>query len=262
MKRLFFLVMLFSVISLAFNFVSECLAIDDSIVLWLRFDEGKGDTVADSSKYKNDGVIHGAKWGDGKYGSALIFDGVNNYVEVKSTDNLQLSNKGLTLAAWFRTTEKARADLMIIEKGAWDAGEYALSYPGYANFRVRFQLFQIPGQKTAQIDSKSGVPELSDDKWRYTAGTYDAENHLFRVYVDGKLEEEQGANTHVFTPDDQSVFIGTRNNQGLYYNGYIDELLVANVPFTADQLKKHMENSLLAVAPVGKLATEWGKIKY
>ena len=262
MKRLLSQTTLFLTISFFFTFASATFAgVDEHIVLWLQFDEGKGDVTRDSSNYGNNGDIHGPKWVKGKYGSALLFDGVDDYVEVKSNDILQLSEEGLTLASWFKTEETARADLMIIEKGAWDPGEYALSYPGYANKRVRFQINQICGQKTCQIDSKSGVPELSDNEWHYAAGTYDAANQIFRVYVDGELEEEQGANPHVFTPDDQPVYLGTRNNQSLYFNGAIDELLVANVPFTADQLKKHMEGKFTSVHPAGKLATAWGKLK-
>ena len=262
MKSLLLLITLFLTISLLFTFVSATLAeVDEHIVLWFQFDGGKGDVAIDSSNYGNNGDLHGPKWEKGKYGSALLFDGVDDYVEVKSNDILQLSEEGLTLAAWFKTEETARHDLMIIEKGAWDAGEYALSYPGYANRRVRFQINQICGKKTCQIDSTSGVPELSDNEWHYAAGTYDAVKHVFRVYVDGELEEEQGANPHVFTPDDQPVYIGTRNNQSLYFNGLIDELLVANVPFTADQLKKHMQGKLAPVHPIGKLVTAWGSIK-
>ena len=262
MKLLLFLVMLFSVISLAINFASECIAmVDDNIVLWFKFDEGSGTIAKDSSIYKNDGTIKGAKWVDGKNGSALSFDGINNIVEVPSTDNLQLSDQGLTIAVWFKTTETARQDLMFIEKGAWDVGEYALSYPGYANFRVRFQINEICGQQTCQIDSTSGVPGLSDNKWHHTAGVYDAVKHTFKVYVDGKLETEQGAAAHKFTPDNQSVFVGSRNNQGLYYFGVIDDLLVAKVPFTDDQVKKHMDGVLFDVSPAGRLTTEWGKIK-
>ena len=262
MKRLLFPITLFLTISLFFIFVSASLAkVDEHIVLWLQFDEGKGDVAIDSSNYGNNGNIHGPTWAKGKYGSALLFDGVDDYVEVKSNDILQLSDQGLTLASWFKTEETARADLMIIEKGAWDAGEYALSYPGYDNRRVRFQINQICGKNTCQIDSTSGVPELSDNEWHYAAGTYDAVNHVFRVYVDGELEEEQGANAHVFTPDDQPVYVGTRNNQTLYFTGVIDELLVANVPFTADQLKKHKEGKFASVQPAGKLAGAWGKLK-
>jgi hypothetical protein len=254
--------MFYLVVSLFLISVSVALAdVDDNIVLWLQFEEGAGDTAADSSNYGNDGNIVGPEWTDGKYGSALLFDGTNDYVEVTSNDTLQLSEEGLTLAAWFKTEETAGHDLMIIEKGAWDAGEYALSYPGYANRRVRFQLFQIPGKETAQIDSVSGVPELSDNEWHYAAGVYDAVNSTFKVYVDGELEEEQGANARVFSPDDQPVYLGTRNNAGLYFNGVIDELLVANVPFTAQQLDAHMEGRLLPVHPAGSLVTAWGKLK-
>jgi hypothetical protein len=262
-KRLFFLIMLLSVISLAVNFASECMAlVDDSIVLWLKFDEGKGTIASDSSNYKNNGTIKGAQWVDGKSGSALSFDGISNIVEVPNADSLQLSDQGITIACWFKTTETAKQDLMFIEKGAWDNGEYALSYPGYANFKVRFQLYEIFGQQTAQIDSTSGVPALSDDKWHHAAGVYDAVNHTFKVYVDGKMETEQGAAAHKFTPDNQSVFIGSRNNAGNWYVGAIDDLLVAKVPFTDAQIKKHIDGTLADVAPSGKLATEWGMIKY
>ena len=200
---------------------------------------------------------------DGKYGSALLFDGVSNDVEVASTDELQLSDQGLTIACWFKTTEQTNSDLLLIEKGAWGTGEYGLSYPGYANNKVRFQLFEIFGQETNQIDSTSGVPELSDDEWHYVAGVYDAVNHNFKVYVDGILEVEQDAADHVFTSDDESVFVGSRNNAGNWYAGAIDELLIAKVALTESEIKSYMDDSVVvtAVGPNGKLAAKWGNIK-
>lgn len=269
MKSIFFQITLFLTIFLFFtsfltNF-AESAEVDENIVLWLQFDKGKGDTVIDSSKYGNDGEIQGAKWVEGKYGSALLFDGTN-FVKVESNDTLQLSEEGLTLAAWFKT-ESEGDDLAIIEKGAWDSGEYGLFYPGWTGnspggqSRFRFQIFQIQGKETPQIDSKSGTPELSDNEWHYGAGTYDAVNQVFRVYIDGELQEEQGAAPHVFTPDDQPVYIGCRNGQGNHFNGAIDEVLVANIPFTAAQLQAHMEGNLMPVYPKGKLTTVWGKIR-
>jgi len=114
-----------------------------------------------------------------------LFDGVSNDVEISSTDELQLSDQGLTIACWFKTTEQTSSDLLLIEKGAWGTGEYriyqyGLSYPGYANKKVRFQSFVIFGKETNH--STSGVPDLSDDEWH--AGVYAAVNHSFKVYVD------------------------------------------------------------------------------
>jgi hypothetical protein len=263
MKRSLFRIALSLATLLSFAFVSAALAgVSENVVLWLQFDEDGGDVASDSSQYGNDGQIVGPEWVEGKYGSALSFDGSNDYVKVGSTDELQLSEEGLTIATWFKTDEKAGQDLMFIEKGPWDPGEYALSYPGYANFRVRFQIYEIYGKESNQIDSVSGVPELSDNEWHYAAGVYDAVNSVFRVYVDGELEEEQGANPHVFTPDDQPVYVGTRNITGNWYRGAIDELLIANIPFTAAQLNAHMEGNLLAaVQPENSLSVTWGQIK-
>ena len=264
MKRLISLVMLFSVISLAFSLAPECsAAMDGNIVLWLQFDEGTGTVARDSSNYGNDGTIGGATWVDGKYGSALLFDGVSNVVEVPSTDELQLSDQGLTIACWFKTTETSNSDLLLIEKGAWGTGEYGLSYPGYANNKVRFQLFEIFGKESNQIDSTSGVPELSDDEWHHTAGVYDAVNHNFKVYVDGILETEQDAADHVFTSDNESVFIGSRNNAGNWYAGAIDDLLIAKVALTESEINSYVDGSVVvtAVSLAGKLATKWGSIK-
>lgn len=261
MKSLVFHVISLLILLLILNTGLKCQAkIDSDIVLYMRFDEGKGNITEDLSNYKNNGTISGAEWVEGKYGHALYFNG-NSFVEILSNDSLQLSNQGITIAVWFKTTETARQDLMFIEKGAWDPGEYALSYPGYANFRVRFQIYEIYGKLTNQIDSTSGVPELSDDKWHHAVGIYDAAKHKFKVYVDGKLETEQDANPHKFTPDNQSVYLGTRNRTGNWYIGAIDDLLVAKVPFTDEQIKKHMNGSISAVDFTGKLSTEWGKIK-
>lgn len=58
--------------------------------VWL-LDEGRGDVVKDLSENKNDGKIVGAKWVDGKFGTALEFDGAS-HVEIPasaSTDNLR-----------------------------------------------------------------------------------------------------------------------------------------------------------------------------
>lgn len=44
---------------------------EDDLALYLSFDEGKGRTVKDKSKHKNDGTLHKAKCANGKYGKAI-----------------------------------------------------------------------------------------------------------------------------------------------------------------------------------------------
>lgn len=53
---------------------------DDRLVGEWHFDEGSGNIAKDSSGNGYDGIIHGATWVDGKFGKALSFDGVDDYI--------------------------------------------------------------------------------------------------------------------------------------------------------------------------------------
>src|SRR5690606_7026992 len=54
-----------------------------------RFDAGSGTTVADASGHGNTGTISGATWTtQGKFGSALVFDGVDDWVTINAASSL------------------------------------------------------------------------------------------------------------------------------------------------------------------------------
>jgi len=69
---------------LAYN---EILPEGNTSALW-HFNEGEGNILSDLSGNGNDGVVHGANWTDGVMGSALEFDGVNDYVEFPASDRV------------------------------------------------------------------------------------------------------------------------------------------------------------------------------
>jgi len=65
------------------NFKPQKLDADFPVpVLHMKFGEGKGNIAYDSSPHGNHGTIHGASWVRGHTGSALSFDGVDDYVSV------------------------------------------------------------------------------------------------------------------------------------------------------------------------------------
>ena len=64
------------------------------------FNEGQGSAVADASGRGNPGTISGAAWSDaGRFGKALTFDGVDDWVTVPDTNPLDLAT-GMTIEAW------------------------------------------------------------------------------------------------------------------------------------------------------------------
>ena len=73
-KAILVLSFLFS--TLMFCLVAQASLDDKSLVLYLSFDEGKGDTAKDGSKHGHEGkLINNPKWVGGKFGGALEFDG-------------------------------------------------------------------------------------------------------------------------------------------------------------------------------------------
>jgi len=73
--------------------------IDGVVGAW-HFDEGNGTFAHDTSGEGNDGTIYGANWTDGKFGKALSFDGVDDYVEVPDSAELRPGTGEFSVFLW------------------------------------------------------------------------------------------------------------------------------------------------------------------
>ena len=87
-----------------------------------------------------------------------------------------------------------------------------------------------------------------------------------RVYVDGELGKEQVAAPP--TPNDRPFTVGGGVNGAFPFNDcMVDELLIANVAFSQEDIQKIMNlgivkgTGLFAVSSAGKLTTTWARIK-
>jgi hypothetical protein len=74
------------------------------LVAHYNFDTGKGDVLPDASGNENNGKIHGATWVTSPRGQALHFDGVDDYVDCGSAENLNIRGD-FTLTAWVRAED-------------------------------------------------------------------------------------------------------------------------------------------------------------
>lgn len=70
----------------------------DGLVLWLGFEEGKGDTVYDSSPYHNDGIVRGGSWVKVPSSLWLYREVMDRYIRALTQDKLavMLSAFGLS----------------------------------------------------------------------------------------------------------------------------------------------------------------------
>lgn len=81
---------LFLMSMLSSAFITQLVAAlpNGSLVGLWHFDEGTGSTASDSSGNGNDGTLSG-----GKFGNALIFDGVDDYVHIPYDVSLDITGE-------------------------------------------------------------------------------------------------------------------------------------------------------------------------
>ncbi|MHC4494231.1 MAG: hypothetical protein ACYSYM_00240 [Planctomycetota bacterium] len=104
-RQLSYLISFVLVLALATTSVGQDIA--EGLVGYWPLDEGGGTTTADASGNGNDGTLNAPKWDAGKFGSALNFDGVDDYVDLGNPPILDFGTGDFTVSAWVKTTVPA-----------------------------------------------------------------------------------------------------------------------------------------------------------
>lgn len=237
----------FMIVSLMFTNIANAEFDPKTVVgIWL-FDEGKGNTAADASENGNDGKLeNNPKWiKDGKFGSALEFDGNESKGHVL-VGNLGLSG-AVTVVLWAKPRDAANDDRLISN----------LSGPTNPAFAIRFQgeAVDIWGRAWKPV-----IPKFDDNKWGHYAFVLDGEGNA-TGYYNGK-EGDTVVDTYIFT--DIGIGATFLHQWGQYYSGVFDEIAFFSVALAEDDVNILMTRGLksaLAVYPAAKLATTWGNLK-
>jgi hypothetical protein len=211
------------------------------------FDEGTGTTASDSSGNGNSGSIVDATWVAGKYGQALSFNGVSNYVVFSDTQDLRLTTTNFTITAWVKYQSGTWA---IVSKGygAHTANGYVMDVSGGA-IRMRIN----NGVGSPVIVQSSAIPIGT---WTYVAAVMDRSGNG-QIYING-------------VPSGAPVSISSKNNIGntepFYigrygtvsdFSGTIDDIRVYNRTLSAAEIQTAFQGNpdtpanILAKIPKG-----------
>ena len=235
----------------AMTSVSYAREIDKSLVLYLPFDEGKGDEAKDASEYGHDGeLVNDPKWVDGVIGKALEFDGtVGNYVQVPITDELQLLEV-FTAEFW------VKRDASQIREWNYMVAAGSLKWAIIYNQNQNVYIYSDSGGWGQRI--VTDVP-LTED-WTHIAATYNIKKEV-KLYFNGE-DAGTGPKPGVVAPIDGSIMVGARHPGQEFFTGIIDEVALYNRILDLDEIKRDMEAvGGAAVLPKDKLTTTWGRIK-
>ena len=197
------------------------------LVVWYRFDEDVGNTVVDET-LRNNGTSHNNPvYTSGKYGKALQFNGVNNYVNRPTVSGLSTSMLSFTF--WAKQLGTANHFMHPI---AIFGGHRATIYVIPNTFTYAYKFDDISGTRY------EGSIGTLDDNWHFFAVVFDGSR--LRIYIDG-VERVNIVASGAIRKIDDSLFIGTTGSGSTpnhnWFLGIIDEVKIYNRPLREDEIK-------------------------
>jgi PKD repeat protein len=209
---------------------STGMTVSDSAKLGLvaayNFNEGSRTIVLDVSGRNNSGTLAGGvAWtNQGKFGNALVFDGVSGVVTIPDSDSLRLST-GMTLEAWVKPS--------IVDNQWRD-----VIYKGDDNYYL--EASSTNGGKPAgraSLHHVYGATALPVGAWTYLATTYDGATLRFYINATEVSSIVIGAGI------DMSAYplqIGGDALYGQYFHGVIDEVRVYSRALSQTEIQQDM----------------------
>ena len=202
------------------------------------FDAGSGSTAADASGRGNVGSISGASWNaGGRFGSALSFDGVNDWVSVPDASSLDLTT-GMTLESWVRPSALGGWRTVVFKERPGGV-VYGL-FADQAGSRPSGQVF-IGSERNAV-----GKAALPLNAWTHLATTYDGA--VVRLYVNGALAGSTSV-TGAMAASTGVLRVGGNSIWGEWFAGLIDEVRVYNRALSAGEVQQDMATAVSGSPP-------------
>ncbi len=199
---------------------------------WSRFWLRHGSTAYDSSG-DNDGNVCGATWTTGKIGSALSFDGQNDYVSVPHDASLDITGD-ITISAWVYITQGGLYQGIVTKCVGAGGQNNPYDFRTETSAQPHLTLVRADASGHERVYSSVG---LSLDDWHHAL--IRVENKVPDFYVDGDITGKSGDTTFTKTPTGNTnpTLIGRRAD-ALYFNGKIDDVRIYDWALSAEEAEE------------------------
>lgn len=206
--------------------------LDSGLAGYWKLDDGSGTSATDASTNGNTGTLtNGPTWTTGQIGSAVDFDGNNDYIVLPSAFGDFGSTADFTLSSWFRNTN-ASADTDIIfnkEAGAADWINFGLNSSHQAG------LYCATGG--GNLYNEFSTTTYNDSLWHHLVASRSLSGTAVTIYVDGVAVKTSTGLTACTFSKNLSTSLGTYKIGAAHlFKGDIDEFRVYNRALSADEV--------------------------
>ncbi len=223
MKKALFLIQIIAVVIMPLICYAQCVTPPGGMVGWWPGDSNADDLIGGN----NGTLMNGATFASGMVSQAFSFDGVDDYVNIGNTS--QLNPSTITVDTWFYATDiTGQLYPPLVKKSSGNDG-YALEID-QTNFRIRFWVY-ITG--TGWVSSVA-VP-ISTNTWYHVAGTYDGSNII--IYLNGQPQGSPVNVSGTIAPSPSPLNIGRDPlNTNRFFEGRIDEVEIFERALSAPEI--------------------------
>jgi len=206
-----------------------------------RLDETSGSAAADE-RGRHDGTLHdfatdGTQWIEGMDGGALLFDGVDDYVEIADYAGVT-GTRPRTVTAWVKLSERPYSEQVIAAWGEPTAGNYWLLAVATGG-KLRFDC-----QDGYAISAAAGV---NDTKWHHVAVVLDPTIARsprvsdVKLYIDGQRQAVfEITERDIDTKATEHLRLGAGHSptQNRHFNGIIDDVRLFDSALSAANIRR------------------------
>ena len=211
---------------------TNALDITSGLLAAYAFDEGTGNSTADSSGNSRTGSLHNTSWStDAKFGKALSFNGSNSssYLSA-SAAGLPATNAPQTISLWVSLSSRSSATLSVVSLA--DKTQAVSVQLGFKDSR--------PGvwqKNTGWLVTGNQLPSRT---WNYYAYTFDGKTHRFYfngTEVSHSTITPQGATVNIME-------IGRGLGNAEYFKGILDEVRIYNRALSDAEIHAVMDTAV------------------
>ncbi len=211
-----------------------------SLILSLSFEEGSGDKVFDSSGYGHHGVLYNEPiWVDGKFGKALKFDGVDDYILIDGMDDFY--RKPFTIVFWFNTTESGTTWEKVFMS---QQNKFAV-FLNRDNRLVSVRGY-VSGTWSVLAETTTSVFEFN--RWNQLLIVWDGSKYA--IYINGELMPLSTSTSNIADPGTSGYKIGLGGINSETYNGTLDEFRIYDRALTNEEIKALYFQKVCTYAPM------------
>jgi hypothetical protein len=209
--------------------------------LW-SLDENTGTTAVDGSGNGRNGSITGATWAAGVRGSALEFDGSNDFISIPGGE--WLTQPVGTVEAWIKIHPDGPGGRIIsTETAGWHDGLH-ISYADESSDNTPLNggiSCGIHSTYTSDHYAEAYISNVSKGDWHFVAFVWNAPENTVLTYVDGQIHTVTTPHAGI-ADTGEPLTVGcweSGNSRGSWFRGWVDEIKFYDRALSTKELDEH-----------------------